>query len=77
MSKLLESIADKEDKVQIDFDNYIALSKAQDYAIQVQHSNIKRVEDFEILEKLEALDERSTRRTNPEEEKPIENRIFR
>jgi len=74
METLLDAMSNLDNPKDIDFDTYIDLSKAQDYAIQMQHLNIKRVEDFEILEKMEHDKGPSDRIL--QETEAIQNRIF-
>jgi len=53
LDKLLKTLNKKESLTEHEIKLYMDISKTQDYAIQVQLTNVKRVEDFEILEKME------------------------
>lgn len=79
LDKVLKGIAEKEEITEKEMETYLTISKVQDYSIQVQLSNIKRVEDFEILERMERI-EHDRRSSNPalqESETAITDRIFR
>ena len=75
LEEMAETLEETGEPTADDIKLYLDVSKTQDYSIQVQLSNIKRIEDFEILEKMEN-DRGPTSREIPTTE-AIQNRIFR
>jgi len=53
LNKELTQVGDRKKMNAKQLAKYMAISKTQDYSIQVQMSNIKAVEEFQTLEKLE------------------------